>query len=114
MDQEGVDPLTVNTQAINYIKEVHNTYKVPVVVAEFGVKSEANEALATQVTTDFMTKAKALGIDVCSGVFYWEPEVWGNWRPQSYTTFFDNWGAYDMGAFTQQGKPSKVMQAFCK
>lgn len=114
VDQEGVDPLTVNTQAINYIKEVHNTYKVPVVVAEFGVKSEANEALATQVTTDFMTKAKALGIDVCSGVFYWEPEVWGNWRPQSYTTFFDNWGAYDMGAFTQQGKPSKVMQAFCK
>ena len=114
VDQEGVDPLTVNTQAISYIKEVHNTYKVPVVVAEFGVKSEANEALATQVTTDFMTKAKALGINVCSGVFYWEPEVWGSWRPQSYTTFFDNWGAYDMGAFTKDGKPSKVMESFCK
>lgn len=114
VDEENVSPLTVNAEAINYIKEVHNTYNVPVVVAEFGVKTEADETLATQVTTDFMTKVKVLGTDVCCGVFYWEPEVWGQWRPKSYTTFFDNWGAYDMGAFTSTGKPSKVMEAFVK
>ena len=114
VDEENVSPLTVNAEAINYIKEVHSTYKVPVVVAEFGVKTEADEALATQVTTDFMTQVKALGTDVCCGVFYWEPEVWGQWRPKSYTTFFDNWGAYDMGAFTATGRPSKVMEAFVK
>ena len=114
VDEENVSPLTVNAEAISYIKEVHNTYKVPVVVAEFGVKTEADEALATQVTTDFMTQVKALGTDVCCGVFYWEPEVWGQWRPKSYTTFFDNWGAYDMGAFTATGRPSKVMEAFVK
>lgn len=114
VDEENVSPLNVNAMAISYIKEVHNTYNVPVVVAEFGVKTEADEALATQVTTDFMTQVKALGTDVCSGVFYWEPEVWGQWRPKSYTTFFDNWGAYDMGAFTSTGRPSKVMEAFVK
>ena len=114
VDEENVSPLNVNAMAISYIKEVHNTYNVPVVVAEFGVKTEADEALATQVTTNFMTQVKALGTDVCCGVFYWEPEVWGQWRPKSYTTFFDNWGAYDMGAFTATGRPSKVMEAFVK
>ena len=114
VDEDNVSPLNVNAMAISYIKEVHNTYNVPVVVAEFGVKTEANEALATQVTTNFMTQVKALGTGVCSGVFYWEPEVWGQWRPKSYTTFFDNWGAYDMGAFTSTGRPSKVMEAFVK
>ena len=34
------------------------------------------------------------------GVFYWEPEC------------FNNWQGYNMGAFTNDGKPSVAMDAF--
>ena len=75
-------------------------------VAEFGVKV-ANESLAAQVAKDFMQRAHNLGKEVCAGVFYWEPEVYGAWRPSWYVPL--NWGAYDMGAFTAAGRPSSVL-----
>jgi arabinogalactan endo-1,4-beta-galactosidase len=73
-----------------------------------GVKTQANETAAAQVLAAFMSEAKKL--EACAGVFYWEPQVYGSWKPAYYTTL--NWNAYDMGAFTSAGKPSKVMDAF--
>jgi len=40
------------------------------------------------------------------GVFYWEPECYGNWPSAA------NGGAYAMGAFTSTGEPSGGMSAF--
>ena len=73
-----------------------------------GVKTRANEALAAQVLSEFIDGIKA--IDRCTGVFYWEPEVDGVWKPAIYNSL--NWGAYDMGAFTTDGKATSVMDAF--
>ena len=44
------------------------------------------------------------------GIFYWEPEVDGEWKPSYYNTVW--WGAYAMGAFTTGGKPTAALDAF--
>ncbi len=97
----------MNTLCLNHIKMLGQTYKTPVMVCEIGTK-QINETLAAQVMNDFMTKVKA--IDQCAGVFYWEPQVYGSWKPEIYEEW--GWGSYDMGAFTNGGKPSSVLNAF--
>lgn len=98
----------MNTLAINHIAAWGKTYGVKVMVCEVGVKSDANASLAAQVLTDFMTRAKS--VEQCAGVFYWEPQVYNGWRPSVYAQW--GWGAYDMGAFTKDGKPAAAMDAF--
>lgn len=46
----------------------------------------------------------------CAGVFYWEPQTDGVWRPASYASF--NWNAYDMGAFTSEGHATETLAPF--
>ena len=57
----------------------------------------------------------------CAGVFYWEPETDGSWKPKvyddksaiyRYTGKQETWDAYKMGAFTAAGAPSSVMEVF--
>ena len=72
------------------------------------MKTPANETLAAQVLTEFMVEAKKIA--KCKGVFYWEPEVDGKWKPAVYGSL--GWNAYDMGAFTTAGKATVVMDAF--
>jgi arabinogalactan endo-1,4-beta-galactosidase len=46
----------------------------------------------------------------CAGVFYWEPEVDGTWKPAVYSSSVkkhgkaEEWNAYGMGAFKRSGK----------
>ena len=110
---------TANSQAINNIKAFASSMGVPIIISEVGVKTPANEKLAAQVLSEFMTEAKK--INKCTGVFYWEPEVDGNWKPAifnlpdviyKYTGKRETWNAYDMGAFTTAGKATSVMDAF--
>lgn len=96
----------MNDSAIYTLKTVASRYNKQVMVCEVGTKS-SNESLAYTVMTDFMTKLKS--VDACLGIFYWEPQVYGNWKPSYYNKV--GWGAYDMGAFTSQGKPAKVLSA---
>jgi len=72
-------------------------------IAEVGMF--ANDPLSATVMEDFIQRITA--IDSCAGIFYWEPEVYGGWRPAEYVPL--GWGSYDMGAFTPDGKPSEVM-----
>ena len=97
-----------NAKAIAQIKALAAKYSVPVIVSEVGVKTLANESLAAQALAEFMAEAKKA--DRCQGVFYWEPEVYGGWKPAVYNSL--GWGSYDMGAFTSEGKASSVMDAF--
>ena len=106
--QTEKDWSATQTQALAYIRKAAADLGVPVYVSEVGVKTNANETLAKKVLTEFMTGAK--NIEKCAGVFYWEPEVDGKWKPAVYNSL--GWNAYDMGAFTSDGKATSVMDAF--
>ena len=97
----------MNSLCLNHIKSLGDTYGTPVMICEIGTK-QSNEALATQVMNDFMTKAKAL--NQCAGVFYWEPQVFNGWKPAIYND--KGWNAYDMGAFNTNGQPSSALNCF--
>jgi len=110
-----------NSQAVSAVKSLVATFKVPVIIAEIGVKTPAGEAEAKNVLSSFMTEiAKVNGV---TGVFYWEPEVDGSWKPavysdaaaiKKYTGKSETWNAYNMGAFTSAGKPTSVMDVFAE
>jgi arabinogalactan endo-1,4-beta-galactosidase len=94
-------------------------YKVPVIVSEVGVKTPENEAEAKRLLQAFMTGIRK--VKGCAGVFYWEPETDGSWKPKvyddksaiyRYTGKQETWGAYGMGAFTHSGAPTSVMEVF--
>lgn len=97
---------TLNNLAILRAKQLNDRWKVPVVFAEFGVKP-ANFTEAALAANDFYTKVSKLDNTVCAGVFYWEPEVYDNWKPASYDGY--GWGAYDQGAFNQEGKATSIL-----
>ena len=107
-----------NQQALSRIKALYNTYKIPVFVSEVGVKIGKSDAAS--VLQSFMTELRK--IDGCKGIFYWEPEVYGGWKPAVYGnaaeltrltgTHQNAWGPYDQGAFNNDGSPSEIMNAF--
>lgn len=97
----------VNQLAISQIKTLANNYQVKVMVTEVGVKS-ADEAEAAKALKAFMDEARKT--EQCVGAFYWEPQVYGGWRPAYYIPL--GWNAYDQGAFTSDGKPASCLEAF--
>ncbi len=108
--EAGKTPVQVNSEAITSIKKmmVEPTLAgLPVIIAEVGVKA-GQESSSAAVLQAFMDEVRNLS--VCKGVFYWEPEVYGGWKPAVYNTL--GWGPYDMGAFTSDGRPSSIMNAF--
>ena len=112
---------TANAQALNTISSLAKELKVPVMVAEIGFKATENEATAKSLFQSFMTDVQQ--ISDCAGVFYWEPEVDGSWKPAIYnsttaltqytgTTQSGTWEAYKLGAFKADGSPTSVMDVF--
>ena len=90
---------TYVASCIKNIQTLYATYKTPVMIAEVGF-AVGDPTNAKTFLTDLMTKAKALGIGQCLGVFYWEPECDSNWK------------AYKLGAFDDSGKPTAALEAF--
>ncbi|MBQ1857574.1 MAG: glycosyl hydrolase 53 family protein [Bacteroidales bacterium] len=109
MTYPGLSWRQVNQLSVNKIRLLSETYGRDVIVCEVGVIPAIGES-AVECISDFMASARAL--DCCSGVFYWEPEVDGVWKPAIYNEL--GWGAYHMGAFDASGKPGPVMDAFVK
>ena len=110
-------PAQYNQKAIDGIQALYNTCKVPVFVSEVGVKPA--RADAASVLKSFMDEVKK--ISGCKGVFYWEPEVYGGWKPAVYSNAAEikrltgkeeTWGPYDQGAFKSDGSPHEIMNAF--
>lgn len=93
----------MNTLAEANIRQLIRQWHCPVMIAEVG--TFANDTLSAVVMADFVERITA--IDSCAGIFYWEPQVFGGWRPAEYIPL--GWGSYDMGAFTPDGQPSQVM-----
>ena len=94
----------MNDLAEENIKRLIRDWHCKVMIAEVGMF--ANDTLSPVVMADFINRITA--IDSCAGIFYWEPEVYGGWRPAEYIPL--GWGSYDMGAFTPEGQPSPVME----
>ena len=94
----------MNELAEANIRRLISQWHCPVMIAEVGMF--ANNPESELVMDDFIQRITA--IDSCAGIFYWEPEVYGGWRPSEYIPL--GWGSYDMGAFTPDGQPSQVMQ----
>ena len=76
-------------------------------IVETGIKSSD---IATGVTCLKSFIESIYKITACKGILYWEPEVYGGWKPSKYTQL--GWNAYDMGAFTSDGKVSDVVKLF--
>ena len=122
LDEDGKPIITsaqCDSRAIDQIKALASAFHVPVYVAEVGVKQK--ESNASTVLSSFMKEVRK--ITSCKGVFYWEPEVDGTWKPEIYGNQSElrkysgdattgAWGPYDMGAFTTDGAPGAVMDAF--
>jgi arabinogalactan endo-1,4-beta-galactosidase len=90
----------MNEMAETNIRRLISQWHCPVMICEVGMF--ANNPESETVMADFMQRIAA--IDSCAGIFYWEPEVYGGWKPAIYTTL--GWNSYDMGCFTAQGAPS--------
>lgn len=105
--ESGKSPEQVNSSALARIQSLAAAYSVPVYVAEVGVKP-ATESASAAVLKSFIDSIK--GIPSCKGVFYWEPEVYGGWKPAAYNAL--GWNSYDMGAFGSDGRPTSIMNAF--
>ena len=108
-----------NRLALEFVQSAVEKYKVPVIVSEVGVKTPQDEAEAKRLLQAFMTGIRK--VKGCAGVFYWEPETDGSWKPKVYddksaiyrfTGKQETWGAYGMGAFTHSGAPTSVMEVF--
>lgn len=105
----GKDWQEMNKLAAENIQLLHNEFKCPIMVAEIGTLS-SQEQTAAQVIEDFRSRIDTL--DYMKGIFYWEPQIYNNWRPKEYIT--DGWGAYNMGAFTSKGTPNQALKALWK
>jgi arabinogalactan endo-1,4-beta-galactosidase len=59
-----------------------------------------DSATANVFLTGLITQSKAMADSTCLGVFYWEPQSYGNWK------------GYDKGAFDETGAPTEALDAF--
>ena len=93
----------MNTCCFRTIRLLKQNCNRDVMLCEIGTKA-SNEALATRIVKQLADSLRT--IDGCLGYFYWEPQVYGGWKPAKYNSL--GWNAYDMGAFTAEGSPSDV------
>lgn len=107
----------MNDLAETNVRQLIRDFHCPVMICEVGMMNygkgsvyDSVEALSNVVMTDFVERMER--IDSCKGIFYWEPECYGGWRPAEYIPL--GWGGYDMGSFTPEGKPSKALETLLK
>ena len=96
----NVDKCIANMKALN------RKFGKPVMLCETGMpvsEPEIAEAAIRYILDE------AVKTDVCHGVFYWEPQTDGVWKPSSYKDL--GWNAYDMGAFSK-GRATAALNPF--
>jgi len=81
------------------MKDLISRYGSEIMICEVGMSWDQPEA-AKSFLTDIIAKTKSLPGDKGLGVFYWEPEAYGNWNN------------YTKGAFDNSGKPTVALDAF--
>lgn len=90
------------TDCIDNIKRVGEIYQCPVMIVEtgFAVYEDQPEVIEEgyRQLLRVLRESKNETNGICKGVFYWEPEC----RPSQYR----------LGAFTEDGHPTKIMDAW--
>ena len=105
----GKDWDEMNQLAAQNMTLLYNEFHCPIMVVEIGTKA-SSVSQAAEVIADFRQRVD--GLDYVKGIFYWEPQVYNNWRPKEYIEL--GWGAYNMGAFTTSGQPNNALKTLWK
>lgn len=77
-----------------------------VMICEFGMPASEPE-MSRAALRYLLDQAKE--VRQLHGVFYWEPQVYGGWKPAGYEAL--GWSAYDKGAF-KDGRPTSALDPF--
>ena len=90
---------TMNSNCLANMNDMVARYGTEVMICEVGMSWDS-AAAAKSFLSDLITKTKSVTGNHGLGVFYWEPEAYGNWQ------------GYSLGAFDNNGKPTVALDAF--
>lgn len=90
------------------IRSLASAFGKPVMICEIGMPVWEPQ-MSKEAVGYILEQTKAT--EDCHGVFYWEPQTDGVWKPSSYNTL--GWNAYDKGAF-RNGKATAALEPFGK
>jgi arabinogalactan endo-1,4-beta-galactosidase len=90
---------TLNNQCLANMNDMVARYAKDVMVVEVGMSWDQSAACKSFLD-DLIVKVKSVSGGRGTGVFYWEPESYGNWQ------------GYTLGAFDNSGKPTIALNAF--
>lgn len=93
-------------KCLSNIKSVNTRFGKPVMICETGMPVSEPQ-MAKEAIRYILDETRK--IEGCRGVFYWEPQTDGVWKPSGYTEL--GWGAYNMGAF-KNGRPTETLEPF--
>jgi len=101
-----VDWRTNTNLCISNIKSFSTKYGKPVMICEVGMPVSEPQ-MSKEALQYILDQTKA--IDMCHGMFYWEPQVHSGWKPAYYDEL--GWGSYDKSAFAD-GRPTAALDPF--
>ncbi len=90
---------SMNTQCLTNLNDMIARYDKPVMICEVGMSWD-QAVVCRSFLTDLQNKVRSVPGNKGLGVFYWEPQCYGNWK------------GYTKGAFDNSGKPTEALQAF--
>ena len=94
-------------KCIDNIRAVAKAFGKSVMICETGMPADEVQ-MSAEAMQYLLTEAAK--IKECHGVFYWEPEVYGGWKPADYADL--GWSSYGMGAFDSNGRPTAALDPF--
>ena len=88
-----------NLACLNNMNDMAARYNKEVMIVECGMSWDM-ASTAKSFLTDLIAKTQSVTNGMGTGVFYWEPQSYGNWK------------GYTLGAFDNSGRPTIAMDAF--
>ncbi|MGE5521364.1 MAG: arabinogalactan endo-beta-1,4-galactanase [Candidatus Dadabacteria bacterium] len=90
---------TLNSQCLTNMNDMVARYNTEVMVVEAGMSWD-QAPICKSFLEDLLSKVSSVSGNKGLGVFYWEPEAYGNWK------------GYTLGAFDNSGRPTIALNAF--
>jgi arabinogalactan endo-1,4-beta-galactosidase len=90
---------SLNDQCLTNMNDMVSRYNKDVMIVEVGMSWDQPD-ICNLFITDLIRKVKSVTGGRGLGVFYWEPECYNHWQ------------GYTLGAFDNNGKPTKALSAF--